>query len=194
MANAAQARGRLVVVSGPSGVGKSTIARQVAARTGAELSVSATTRPPRPGEVDGHDYRFVDRAAFDAMVRQGELLEWAQVHGNCYGTPRGPVCQALEAGRTVILEIDVQGGMQVAGQMPSAVGVLIVPPSDIELARRLNGRGTDSDEVVRRRLAKAREEIATAQASGAYQHTVVNDSLEAAVEQVARIVEEPVDS
>ena len=188
----ARGRGRLVVISGPSGVGKSTIVREALARTGAAYSVSVTTRRPRPGEVDGRDYRFASREAFEKMIADGALLEWAEVHGALYGTPRRPVEEALAAGRTVILEIDVQGGLQVRRKMPDATGVLIEPPSDAELMRRLAGRGTEGPEAVRRRFDKAKEEIRLARQSGAYEYNVVNDDLERATRQVVDIlVQEP---
>ena len=180
--------GKLVVISGPSGVGKSTIVDEVLAKTGAEYSVSVTTRKPRTGEVDGKDYRFVDEATFRQMVAQGQLLEWAEVFGNLYGTPAGPVRESIAAGRTVLLEIDVQGGLQVWAKAPGAVMILILPPSREELERRLRGRGSESPESLRRRLAKADEEISTAQASGAYNHSVVNGDLETAISEVVRIV------
>jgi len=180
--------GKLVVITGPSGVGKSTIVREAIRRTGAEYSVSATTRRPRQGEVDGRHYRFVDRAAFERMIDRGELLEWAEVFGELYGTPAGPVRQAVEAGKTVILEIDVQGGLQVRRAAPDATGVLILPPDEEELARRLAGRGSESEEALARRLAKSKEEIRAAEASGAYNHRVVNDDLDAAIDRVVRIV------
>lgn len=182
--------GRLVVITGPSGVGKSTIVRRVLAATGAEFSVSVTTRPPRAGEVDGTSYRFIDAPTFQRMIEQGQLLEWAEVHGNYYGTPAEPVRQALAGGRTMVLEIDVQGGLQVVKRHPDAMFVLILPPDDAELRRRLTGRATDAPEVVERRLAMAQEEIRTAQASGAYTHTVVNDDLDRAVRRVTAIVQE----
>jgi guanylate kinase len=180
--------GRLIVISGPSGVGKSTVTGMVVTRTGVELSVSATTRPPRPGEVDGKNYHFVSSAEFQRMIDADELLEWADVFGNRYGTPAGPVRRAVADGRTIILEIDVQGGVQVARKMPQATFVLILPPSDEELARRLRGRGTESDAVVARRLAKAQEEIRQATASGVYTIMVVNDDLEKAVGDVVAVV------
>jgi guanylate kinase len=181
--------GRLVVISGPSGVGKGTIREAVLERTGAEFSVSATTRSPRPGEKNGRDYRFVGRDEFVRMRDRGELLEWAEVFGELYGTPEAPVRRAVADGRTVLLEIDVQGALQVHRKMPEATYVLIVPPSREELARRIGGRGTESDEDARRRLAKAEEEIAAARESGIYTHEVVNDDLDRAIEEVAGIVE-----
>lgn len=181
--------GRLIVVSGPSGVGKSTIDQRVVQRTGAVFSVSATTRPPRRGEVDGRDYRFVDEPAFLKMIERDELLEWAEVFGNYYGTPAAPVDENLLAGRDVILEIDVQGGIQVARKRPGATTVLIVPPNDEDLHKRLTGRATDAPDVVERRLAKAKEEIQAARDSGCYQHEVVNDDLDRAVDELVDIIE-----
>ena len=180
--------GRLVVVSGPSGVGKSTVVREVLRRTGAAFSVSVTTRGPRDGEVDGREYRFVDRAAFDGMVRRGELLEWAEVFGRLYGTPEAPVREALAAGKTIILEIDVQGGIQVHRKMPDAAFVLILPPGQAELTRRLTARCSESSEGIAQRLDKANEETALASRSGVYNDCVVNDDLETAIRQVVDIV------
>ena len=182
--------GTLVVISGPSGVGKTVIVREVLRRTGALYSVSVTTRQPRPGEVDGRDYRFLDVPAFERLREAGELLEWALVHGNYYGTPAGPVRQALAAGRTMILEIDVQGALQVHGRMPGGTYVLIVSPSDEELRRRLVGRKTEPPEVIERRFARAKAEIEMARASGFYTHIVVNDELPAAVERVVKLIED----
>ncbi len=185
--------GKLVVVSGPSGVGKTTIVREVARRTGAAFSVSVTTRPRRQDETDGDDYRFVDLARFEEMIARDELLEWAEVFGQYYGTPAGPVRRAIEAGRTVLLDIDVQGGRQVAEKMPEATFVLIVPPSEAELARRLRVRGSEDEEALADRLAKAGAEIDTARSCGAYNHTVVNDDLETAIALIERIINEETD-
>ncbi len=180
--------GKLVVITGPSGVGKGTICEAVVRRTGAAYSVSATTRPPRPGEVDGRHYRFVDRETFERMIADDKLLEWAEVFGELYGTPEAPVEEAIAAGRTVILEIDVQGGLQVHRKRPGATFVLILPPDEAELSRRLRGRGSEAPAAAERRLAKAKEEIALAQDSGAYNHVVVNDDLEAAIGRLVEIV------
>lgn len=182
--------GRLFVISGPSGVGKSTISQKLAAESGAVLSVSATTRRPRPGEQDGRDYRFLEVGAFRRMIEQGQLLEWAEVFGNYYGTPAEPVESGLKAGRNVILTIDVQGGIQVAAKRPDAVGILIVPPSQQELRRRLAGRATEAAGAVEGRLAKANQELALARQSGAYCYEVMNDNLDAAVARVMAIVEQ----
>ena len=189
-ADANNLMGRLVVITGPSGAGKSTIVKAVCERTGALYSVSCTTRQPRPEELDGRDYRFVSRAKFQRMIAADELLEWAEVFGNFYGTPAQPVRAAMLNGRTILLEIDIQGGLQVARRAPRATFVLIVPPDDAELRRRLVGRGTESQEVIERRLAKARQEIATARQSGSYAHTVVNDNLERATQEIVAIIQE----
>ena len=180
--------GRLVVITGPSGAGKSTIVREVLQRTGADFAVSVTTRPPRPGEVDGRDYRFVNRETFQKMVENHDLLEWAEVFGHLYGTPKQPVLDGLSRGRTVLLDIDIQGGLQVHRQLPQATFILILPPDEAELRRRLERRRTEEPEQLRTRLRKAREEIRSARASGIYTHTVVNDDLERAVRQVVRIL------
>jgi guanylate kinase len=178
----------LVVVSGPSGVGKTTIVREVLRRTGADFSVSVTTRQPREGEVDGRDYRFVSEAAFRNMAAGGELLEWAEVFGQLYGTPARPVKQAIAEGRTIVLDVDVQGALQVHRKVPQATFVLIVPPDDAALAVRLKSRGSDNPEAIASRLTQARKELAAARESGVYNHEVVNDDLETAVRQVVAIV------
>ncbi|GAA1907895.1 guanylate kinase [Streptantibioticus ferralitis] len=171
---------RLTVLSGPSGVGKSTVVgylRKVHPEVW--LSVSVTTRKPRPGERDGVQYHFVDDDEFDKLVANGELLEWAEFAGNRYGTPRQAVMERLEAGGPVLLEIDLQGARLVRQSMPEARLVFLAPPSWDELVRRLTGRGTESPEVIERRLAVARIELA---AESEFDVTLVNTS----VEDVAR--------
>jgi guanylate kinase len=174
--------GLLVVVAGPSGVGKGTVHAELRRRLpDAVLSVSATTRPPRPGERDGVDYRFVDPPTFRRMVADGELLEWAEYAGNLYGTPREPAAEAVARGAVVLLDIEVQGALQVKAADPDALLVFLHPPGMEELERRLRGRGTEDDEVIARRLRVARQEIAGA---GAFDLEVVNDRLETCVEEV----------
>ena len=164
--------GRLLVVSGPSGVGKGTVvARARRERPDLILSVSATTRSPRPGEVDGVAYYFTDRAKFAALIAEGQMLEHAEFAGNLYGTPRRPVMAALAEGRTVILEIDLAGARQVKAAMPEALTVFIAPPSMFELAARLRGRGTEDADGVDRRLRVAESEIA---ASGEFDAVLIN--------------------
>ncbi|MBF6048797.1 guanylate kinase [Streptomyces sp. NRRL B-1677] len=171
---------RLTVLSGPSGVGKSTVvAHMRKAHPEVWLSVSATTRKPRPGEQDGVQYFFVDDEEFDKLIANGELLEWAEFAGNRYGTPRRAVLDRLEAGEPVLLEIDLQGARQVRETMPDARLVFLAPPSWDELVRRLTGRGTESAEVIERRLAAAKVELA---AESEFDVTLVNTS----VEDVAR--------
>jgi guanylate kinase len=151
------------------------------------LSVSATTRDPRPGELDGADYHFVDRATFEEMASDGRLLEWAEYAGNLYGTPRQPVDEAVADGRVVLLEIEVQGALQVKEQVPDALLVFLVPPSEEELERRLSGRGTEDAATVARRLEVAQRELA---ARRDFDHVVVNDDLEQCVSEVRELIEE----
>ncbi|OJG07219.1 guanylate kinase [Pseudonocardia alni] len=175
------ARGRLLVLAGPSGVGKSSVVAGLREALPELLfSVSATTRPARPGEVDGRDYRFVSREEFDALIERGELLEWAEVHGGLQrsGTPRVPVEQALDRGRPVLVEVDLQGARSVKRVLPEAVTVFVAPPSMEELARRLTDRGTDTPEQRERRLRTAIEEM---DAQGEFDEVVVNDDLQAVI-------------
>ncbi len=180
-------RGILFIVSSPSGAGKSTIARKLlAAEPGLEMSVSATTREPRPGEVDGKDYHFVSVDRFREMVAANEFLEWAHVFGHRYGTPRGPVDQALSEGRDVLFDIDWQGAQQLYQQAGGdVVRVFIFPPSMEELERRLRARRTDSDEVISGRMARAAGEISH---WDGYDYVLVNDDVESCFESVKTIL------
>lgn len=177
---------RLVVLSGPSGVGKSSVLAELRGRRPPiYFSVSVTTRAPRPGERDGEHYRFVDRATFERMVEAGELLEHAEYAGNCYGTPRQPVLDALNAGMPALLEIEVQGAMQVRAADPDALLVMLMPPSWPDLVARLTGRGTEDQEVVDRRLRRAREELDLVDRFDA---TVVNDDVKSACDRLLTLV------
>lgn len=180
--------GLLVVLAGPSGVGKGSVHRRLRAlEDDIDLSVSVTTRPPRPGERDGVDYHFLDVDAFEAMVADGRLLEWAEYAGNRYGTPRRAVEEAVAAGRVVLLEIEVQGALQVMERAPEALTVFVAPPSRDELERRLRERGTEDDETVARRLRTAERELSH---RDDFDHVVVNDDLERCVEQVRALIAE----
>jgi guanylate kinase len=171
-------RGLLAIVSGPSGVGKTTITRRLEQEIGAEFSVSMTTRPKSDKDVEGRDYFFVTPERFQRAIDDDELLEWADVFGNRYGTPRSFVQQRLDSGRVVLLEIDVRGAEQVKAKMPEAVAMFIEPPGEEELLRRLRNRGREDEATIQRRFAKAKDEMARARASGVYDHFLVNDDLE----------------
>jgi guanylate kinase len=184
-------RGLLLVISGPSGTGKTTIARAVESRLDGTFSVSATTRPQSQVETGGRDYDFLSEPEFQEKVRSGALLEYAQVFGkHWYGTPRQPVETQMAEGRLVILDIDVQGALQVRESMPEALMVFVVPPNDDELLRRLRDRGREGEAAIQRRFAEARKEIDIARTSGAFDATVVNDDLEQAVTETCRLVEQ----
>lgn len=178
---------RLTVLAGPTAVGKGTVSADVRARyPQVWLSVSATTRPPRPGEVDGVHYRFLSADQFDELAQQGRLLEWAVVHGrHRYGTPREPVEARLAAGEPVLLEIDLQGARQVRATMPQARFVFLAPPSWDELVRRLVGRGTEDEAERERRLATARVELA---AECEFDHVIVNDDVHRATDELIRVM------
>ncbi|MEM9345679.1 MAG: guanylate kinase [Planctomycetota bacterium] len=181
--------GLLVIVSGPAGVGKSTIVNAMVDRLDALLSISMTTRYMGPNDVDGQHYYFVSESEFKKLVKLGQMLEYAQVYDNYYGTPAEPVEQALSEGETVILEIDVQGANQVKQRMPGAVGILIEPPSDEVLLQRLRDRKREDEATIQKRFSRARDEIQLAKDLGIYQHSVVNDQLEKAIDRAVAIVE-----
>jgi guanylate kinase len=182
--------GRLIVVTGPSGVGKGTLLKALLEkRRDLYLAVSATTRSPRSGEIDGESYHFVDRPQFEQMVLQGELLEWAEFAGNLYGTPRPPVLARIAAGESVVLEIELEGARQVGQNFPAADRVFILPPSLVELEQRIRGRGTDPEASIVRRLARAEAEIA---AAAEFDVQIVNDDFAAALAQLEAAMPVPV--
>ncbi len=182
-------RGLLLTLSGPSGVGKTTIAHDLLRRFGGLFSVSCTTRAPSPGELDSVDYRFISEGSFLAMVKDGAFIEHATVFGRChYGTPRAPVETALAAGELVVLDIDVQGAEQVHAAVPDMLGVFILPPSDQILLDRLRQRGREDEPAIQRRFAESRREMARARTNGVYDAFIVNDDLAGAIEQVADLV------
>jgi len=185
--NTLQRRGLMFILSSPSGAGKTTISRMLLERDpDIKLSVSATTRPMRAGEVDGKDYHFVSQEQFDAMVENSEFLEWARVFNNCYGTPKAQVKAGLREGQDFLFDIDWQGTQQLYQKMETdVVRVFILPPSLEELQRRLNGRGTDSAEVIAARMERARAEISH---WDGYDYVVVNDDVEACYDQVCEIL------
>jgi guanylate kinase len=181
-------RGRLIVLAGPSGVGKSSVVAGLrAALPTLYFSVSATTRDPRAGEVDGRDYRFVGPAGFDELIARGELLEWAEIHGGLHrsGTPAQPIRDATAAGRPVLIEVDLAGARAVKQAMPEALSVFVAPPSWEALESRLTGRGTETPEVMERRLATARAELA---AKDDFDRVVVNSQLESACAELVSLL------
>ncbi len=179
-------RGSMVLLAAPSGAGKSSLVQALLERDPAlRLSISHTTRPPRPGEQDGREYHFIDRASFLAMMAAGEFLESAEVYGNHYGTSSAWIRQQLDAGEDVLLEIDWQGAQQVRTLFPDCTTVFILPPSLVDLEARLVGRGTDSLEVIARRLAAAREDISHV---GEFEYVIINIDFSVAVEDLAAIV------
>ena len=181
-------RGLLIVFSGPSGVGKGTVRQEIFSTPDHkfEYSVSMTTRAQRPGEVDGKDYFFRSREEFEELIRNGQMLEYAEYVGNYYGTPLTYVNETLDKGIDVFLEIEVQGALQVKKKVPDAVFIFLTPPDLNELQERLVGRGTDSEEVIAQRIERAREEIAL---MSEYDYAIVNDEVPLAAERVKRVIE-----
>lgn len=174
-----------LVLAGPSGAGKTTVGRALERRGRVRFSVSATTRPPRAEEEEGVDYQFLDREEFRRMVEEGELLEWAEVHGHLYGTPRDALRAARDEGRHLLLDIDVQGARSVRSEVAGAVTVFVLPPDGTRIVRRLLGRGSEDREELRRRLRTAKEELA---AVAEFDYVVVNDDLERAVDLVDAVL------
>jgi guanylate kinase len=189
--NASEGSGLLVVVSGPSGVGKTTITRALRERfPEAEFSVSATTRPRTEKETEGVDYHFLSEEEFVRRIEEGAFLEHVEYAGKRYGTLREPVEDVVRRGGLMILDIDVRGGESVKAALPSALAMFILPPSEEELLRRLRDRKRESEEQIQKRFSAAKEEIARAKSSGAYEAMIVNDQLDEAVERAIRLVEE----
>lgn len=178
--------GKLIVLTGPSGVGKGTLMQKLL-QLHPELyySVSATTRSPRPGEINGQNYYFINRSQFEKLVAQGELLEWAEFAGNYYGTPRAAVLEQIQSGKLVILEIELEGARQIRASYPNALSIFILPPSFSELEKRIRGRGQDSQEAIARRLNRAQEEI---EAAAEFDLQIVNDDFETALNQIEAVL------
>ena len=178
--------GKLIVLTGPSGVGKGTLVKKLLSRyPDIYLSVSATTRAPRPGEINGQHYYFVSRAEFEEMITTGEFLEWAEFAGNCYGTPKQQVQNRINEGKLVLLEIEVEGARQIRDSFPDALRIFILPPSSAELENRLRGRGQDSEDAIARRLKRAQEEI---EAAHEFDFQVINDDLEEALKKLEKLL------
>ena len=179
-------RGLMLILSSPSGAGKSTLTRNLKSENNLDLSISVTTRPKRPSEIEGVHYRFIDRPTFDAMRQHNDLLEWAEVHGNGYGTPRKEVEASLAAGRDVLFDIDWQGTQQIVKKARAdVVTIFILPPSMAELRSRLIRRAEDAEEVIVKRLANARDEIAR---WSQYDYVIVNDDLQPTYESIKAIL------
>lgn len=177
-----------IVVSGPSGVGKTTITHELIEQLGAAFSVSMTTRPKTHADTEGVDYYFVTAERFEKAIENEELLEWARVFDNYYGTPRAPLQKNLDAGRDVVLDIDVAGGIQVKQAMPDALTIFILPPSEQELLNRLRKRGREDEEKIQRRFREAKREIENARESGAYDYFIVNDELDRAIAEALDLI------
>ena len=188
-------KGLLLVIAGPSGVGKTTIVHKLLEHFDGVFSISATTRPRTEQDVEGVDYNFIDEATFQTWINEGLFLEYAQVFGRSwYGTPRTSVDPYLEQGKLVILDIDVQGAAQVRASMQDALGIFILPPSEDALLQRLRDRGREDEATIERRFAEARHEMDTARTCGAFDAFVVNNRLEDAIKEVTRIIQDALDA
>ncbi|MEY3222783.1 MAG: hypothetical protein RLZZ203_1639 [Cyanobacteriota bacterium] len=178
--------GKLIVLTGPSGVGKGTLMNAILQRyPELHYSVSATTRSPRPGEVNGKNYHFITRSEFEKLVTQEEFLEWAEFAGNFYGTPREAVLNHIQSGELVVLEIELEGARQIRHTFPSALSIFILPPSFAELEKRIRGRGQDTEEAISRRLNRAEEEIA---AADEFDLQIINDDFEEALQEIEKAI------
>ena len=178
--------GKLIVLTGPSGVGKGTLMNAILQRyPELHYSVSTTTRSPRPGEVNGKNYHFITRSEFEKLVTQGEFLEWAEFAGNCYGTPREAVLNHIQSGKLVVLEIELEGARQIRHTFPSALSIFILPPSFAELEKRIRGRGQDAEEAISRRLNRAEEEIA---AADEFDLQIINNDFEQALQEIEKAI------
>ena len=179
-------KGRLVILSSPSGGGKSTVCRLIKEKfPELEYSISTTTRPLRPGDEEGRDYIFIEENKFKEMIENNDFVEWAVVHGNYYGTSRNVIEDYLKQGKDCILDIDVQGGMHIKEKYPDSVSIFIMPPSIEELEKRLKGRSTDSEESIQTRLKNAKEEI---EYRDQYDHIIVNDKIEETINKIVEII------
>lgn len=189
MSSRAKKRGRLIIISGPSGSGKSTICRRLLEDDRFKWSISATTRKPRPGEVDGREYHFLTRQEFEQGIRRGDFIEYAEVSGNLYGTPKEKLLQELDKGNVLIAEVDVQGGMNLMRAFPQAISIFVEPPGlDTSiLEERLRKRGKDDEKTIKERLALAPQEM---EVRSRYKFQVTNDSVERAVAEIRNIIEQ----
>jgi guanylate kinase len=188
MASLEEHPGLLIVLCGPSGVGKSTISRRLAQGEGVQYAVSATTRTKRPGDESGKIYEYLEQEAFFRRLDADAFLEYAQVYGDYYGTPKHPTLDDLAGGRDVLLEIDVQGALQVRYQYPDALLIFILPPDEPTLLERLNSRGRDSADDIQKRFRAAKREIHMAKGSRAFDYMVINDDLKQAIEEITKII------